>query len=129
MKGEPCDRRSPFRPIPLLSFEHASASVYRGFSEILLDAQELIIFTNTIRAGRRAGFDLPGIGSHRNIRNRRIFGLSGTVRYHSRVAGFVSHLNGIQRFGEGTNLIDLDQDGIADTSLNAFEQALRIGHE
>src|SRR5215467_2293069 len=43
--------------------------------ELLLDAQELVVFGGAVRARQRAGLDLPAIGGNREIRNGGILGL------------------------------------------------------
>ncbi len=46
-----------------------------------------------------------------------------------RVAGVGRHLHGFQRFGQGADLVDLDQNRIGDARLDAARQALGVGDE
>src|SRR5688572_28640421 len=48
---------------------------------------------------------------------------------HSGVGVFLRHLYGVERFGERTDLVDLDQDRVADAELDAFRQKLRVSDE
>ena len=41
----------------------------------------------------------------------------------------VGHLNGVEGLGEGTDLVDLDEDGVGGTHLDAFLQELHVGDE
>jgi hypothetical protein len=61
-------------------------------------------------ARQRAGLDLPAIGGHREVGDRGILGLAGTMRHHGRVAGFVRGFDRRERLGERADLVDLDQD-------------------
>ena len=45
------------------------------------------------------------------------------------VASAVGHLDGVQGLGQGADLVDLDQDGVANLLLNAGSQTLHVGHE
>ena len=45
------------------------------------------------------------------------------------IPGAVRHLDGFQRLGHGTDLIELDQNRIAAAKLNSLLQPLRIGHK
>jgi hypothetical protein len=37
----------------------------------------------------------------------------------------VGHLDGLQRLGEGADLVDLDQDRVGDAALDAFLEPVR----
>lgn len=45
------------------------------------------------------------------------------------IAGAVCHLDSFQRFRYGTDLVELDEDGVATALGNPFGQTLRIGYE
>ena len=51
------------------------------------------------------------------------------MRDHGGVAGAVGHLDGVQSLGQGADLVDLDEDGVADLLLDAHLQALHVGDE
>ena len=48
-----------------------------GIAQIFFNAQQLVVFGQTIRAGKRAGLDLQGIGSYGDISNGGIFSFAG----------------------------------------------------
>ena len=41
----------------------------------------------------------------------------------------MGHFNGVECFSQSTDLVDLDEDGVAATQVNAFLEELDIGHE
>ena len=51
------------------------------------------------------------------------------MRNHGGIAGAVCHLDGIQRLGQSTDLVDLDQDGVGNALLDTGGQALHVGDE
>ena len=48
---------------------------------------------------------------------------------HSRITRTLGHLNGGKSFGQGTNLVDLDEDGIRNTFFNTFLEDFGVRHE
>jgi len=51
------------------------------------------------------------------------------MAHHRGVAIALGQFYGVQRFGQGADLVDLDQDRVADTLFNAFSQDLGVGDE
>ncbi len=56
-------------------------------------------------------------------------GLAGAVGHDGGVAGPVGHLDGVQGLGQGADLVDLDEDGVAHLLLNAGLEPLGVGDE
>lgn len=88
-------------------------SVNGAFTQLLLDAHELVVLGHTVRAAHTARLDLAGIGGHGDIGNCGVLSLTRAVGGHGVVAMAMGHLDSFQRLGEGANLVDLDEDGIA----------------
>ena len=63
------------------------------------------------------------------VGDRRVFGFAGAVRYDCRKARFVRHLYRVHRFGDGADLVQLDEDGVAASVLNAFDEAFGVRDE
>src|SRR3954463_4427555 len=103
------------------------AAVERLLSELLLDAQELVVFGGAIGARKGASLDLTAIGGNREVGDGGILGLAGAVRHHRGVAGLVRHLDGGERLGQRADLVDLDQDRVGPSGLDAFGEALDVG--
>ena len=51
------------------------------------------------------------------------------MRHDSRVSGTLRHLDGLQCLGQSTDLVDLDQDGVAEATCDAIGQALGVRDE
>ncbi len=58
-----------------------------------------------------------------------VFGFAAAVRDHCGVAGGLGHLDGFQGLGQRANLVELDQDRVADALLDAFLEDAGVGHE
>ena len=104
-------------------------SVNGTIAQFLLDTKQLIVLRHTVGTAQRTGLDLAAVRSDRDISDRSVLGLSGAVRGHGRVSMTVCHLDGVQRLGQGTDLVDLDQDRVGATLLDSLRQELHIGHE
>ena len=84
-----------------------------------------------MRSVRRggAGLDLPGAHGDGEIGDEGVFGFAGAVRDDGGVAGLAGHLDGVDRFGDGADLVELDQNRVGDAFGDAALQALGIGDE
>src|SRR3954451_24786007 len=103
------------------------AAVERLLAELLLDAQELVVFGGAIGARKGAGLDLSAIGGDREVRDGRILGLAGAVRHHRGVARLVRHLDGRERLGQRADLVDLDQDRVGEAAGDAIGEPRHVG--
>src|SRR3546814_8022047 len=65
----------------------------------------------------------------RDIGNGGVFGFSGAMRHNGRIARALGHLDGGEGFGQGSDLVDLDQYGIGHAKLDASLENLGIGYE
>src|SRR5450830_375065 len=98
-------------------------------AQVFFDAQQLVVLGDAVAAAHRTGLDLAGVGAHRDVGNGRVFGFARTVRDHGRIAGHLGHFDGLEGFGQGADLVDLDQDRVGDALVDAFLQDLGVGHE
>src|SRR6185436_512251 len=120
---------SPWRSSTTLCTYRAPSGEARGGTELLFDAQQLVVLADPVGAACRSGFDLARRGADREIGNRRILGLAGAVRDDRRVAGVGCHPYRVEGLGDRPDLIQLDQQRVADVVGDAFLQDLRVGHE
>ena len=97
----------------------APARVPGGAAQFLFDAEQLIVFGDPIGPARRSGFDLTGRCPDSQVRDGRVLGFSGPVRDDRAVVGVARHLHGVQRFGHRADLIELDQQCVADADLRS----------
>jgi len=89
--------------------QRSRSRINRIFAEQLFDAKQLIVFRQTIRAAQRTSFNLSAVRRDRDVRNRRIFRFAGTMRKNGGVFIELRELNRIERFGERTDLVHLDE--------------------
>ena len=92
-----------------------------------MDPQKLIILGIPVRTAGRTCFDLSGSASYRQICDKGILGLAGSVGDHRAISRMLGHLHCIQGFREGSDLIYLDEDGIGNFKLNTAAQTFDIG--
>lgn len=107
----------------------ALAGITGGFAQILFNAEQLVVLRHALTAAGGTGFDLAGIHRNRQIGNGGILRLAGTVRHNGGITRAVGHLNGVQGFGQRTDLIQLNQDGVAAAVLNALLQTLGVRYK
>src|SRR4051794_13547261 len=62
--------------------ERARSGVPGGVTELLLDAQELVVLGDPVRAGRRAGLDLATADGHGQVGDRGVLRLARPVAHH-----------------------------------------------
>ena len=85
-------------------------------------AEKPIIFGNALASAGGARFDKGGVHGDGNIGKGRILRFSRTVRKNKFVAVILCHFNHLHRFGERSDLVWLDQNGIGCPHLHsAFE--------
>src|SRR6476620_3430605 len=99
-----------------------STSETRGAAEIFFDAQELIVFGDSIRARQRSRFDLSGISRDGEIGDERILRLAGAMRDNRGETVSLRQFDAIQRFRERADLIDLDQNRIRNPEIDSLLQ-------
>ena len=98
-------------------------AVADAIAELLLDAQQLVVFGDAVAAAGRAGLDLPRRRADGQVRDRAVLGLAGAVRDDRGVAGVARHRDRVERLRHGADLIQLHEQRVAD----AFGDALRAG--
>src|SRR5690606_18936448 len=74
-----------------LAAELGAALVRSLPAQLLFDAQQLVVLGHAIRTAQRTGLDLTRGSTNSQVGNGVIFGFTGTVRDHCRVAGGLRH--------------------------------------
>ena len=77
------------------------------------DADEFIILSDAVSAGKGAGFDLAGAEADSEVSDGDILGLTGTVRHDGLKAGFFSEEDSVDSFGQSADLVRLNQNSVA----------------
>src|SRR5271168_1579982 len=100
-----------------------------GAAQGFFDAEELVVFGDAVGAGGGAGFDLAGAHGDYEIGEEGVFGFAAAVGDDGGVIGFAGHFDGFDGFADGADLIELDEDGVADAFGDAAGENFRIGDE
>ena len=90
------------------------AAVDGVVAELFLDAEELVVFGDAVGAAEGAGLDLAGVGGHGEVGDGGVLGLAGAVADDRGVAVLAGQLDGVEGLGEGADLVDFDEDRVAD---------------
>ncbi len=86
--SEPASRRGTPRHARLLVARQRRQSREAGrLTQVLLNPQQLVVLGHAVRTGRRARLDLSRVDRHRQVGDRRVLGLTRTVRDHRAVGG------------------------------------------
>src|SRR5438874_3649317 len=123
------DLRSGLCDRPRLLEECGLAVEPRRGTKLFFDPQKLIVLCDAVGAAGRAGLDLPSRGSHGEIGDKSIFGFAGAVGDDGVVARSARQLDRLNRFGDASDLIQLDKNRVRDSLLDPSRQPLRIRHE
>src|SRR5690606_14567102 len=112
-----------------LTAELGTSLVRRLAGQLLFDAKQLVVLGNAVRAAQRASLDLTSGSAHGEVGDGVVFGFAAAVRDHRGVAGGLGHLDGFQGLGQRADLVELDQDRVADALLDTFLEDAGVGHE
>ena len=80
-------------------------------------------------ARSRTGLDLSGVGSDGDVGDGCVFGLTRNGGDDSGVAVALSEFDGAEGFGERTDPVNLNEDGVCAAELDAFFEVLDVGDE
>lgn len=103
------------------------ASVDGVGTELLLDTEDLVELGKTLGTGRGTGLDLTGTETDSDVSNGDVLGLTGAVGDHDTPVVGVGVLGGLDRLGQGTDLVDLQQKGVARLELDGLLDAEGVG--
>jgi len=95
---------------PFLS--EGAACEHGGAAQDLLDAEQFVVFGDSVRAGGRAGLDLAAVGGDGDVGDGGVLGFTGAMAEDGLVPAELGELDSVEGFGQGTDLVDLDEDGV-----------------
>src|SRR6516225_1058352 len=113
----PPRRRPQLGPVP------------RRLTEVLFEAQQLIVLGDAVRAADRACLDLAGVGGHGNVGDGRVLGFAAAVADDRSEVVAPRQFDGVERLGQRADLVHLDQDAVARLFADAVSQAFGVGDE
>merc|ERR1719245_2900103 len=106
-----------------------AASVLALGAELLLDAQQLVVLGKALRAARSSGLDLASAQAHGEVGNERVLGLAAAVAGHHAPASGFGHIHRLDGLGDASDLVNLQQEGVASLLIDRLLHALRVGHQ
>src|SRR5205085_1157209 len=107
----------------------AAAGESRRGSEFLFDTEQLVVFGDAIGPARRTGFNLPRGGADCEVRDGGVLGLARTMRNNGAVVRVLRHFHRVERFSDRTDLIQLDEERVADALRDAALEDFGIRDE
>lgn len=105
----------------------AGAGVDGVAAELLLDTEDLVELGKTLGTGRGTGLDLAGAETDDNVGDGNILGLTGSVGDHDTPASAEGILGGLDSLGDGTDLVDLEEEGVAGLGLDGLLDESGVG--
>src|SRR3546814_5231264 len=97
-------------------------------AQLLLDAQKLIVFRDALASSGRAALDLPRVHRDGQVGDRGVLGLARAVRQHRGVARAVREVDRVERLRQGSDLVDLHQQGVRRAAGDALGQEIGRAH-
>mmetsp|Transcript_35776 Transcript_35776/g.82841 ORF Transcript_35776/g.82841 Transcript_35776/m.82841 type:complete len:509 (-) Transcript_35776:20-1546(-) len=94
----------------------------------LLDAKELVVLGSTLTTARRTRLDLSRLEAHGEVGDVVVLSLARTVGGHDAPAVLLGELNGIDRLGDGANLVHLEEEAVGGLRLDRLLDLGRVGH-
>mmetsp|Transcript_35903 Transcript_35903/g.94395 ORF Transcript_35903/g.94395 Transcript_35903/m.94395 type:complete len:425 (-) Transcript_35903:517-1791(-) len=98
-------------------------------AELLLDAQQLVVLGEALRAARRARLDLARLQPHGEVGDERVFCLSRAVGGHHAPVGALGERHSLDGLGDGADLVDLEQQRVARRLVNRLLHARGVGDQ
>jgi 4-amino-4-deoxy-L-arabinose transferase-like glycosyltransferase len=117
------------RPPPESSSAPEGVTIGSARTQLLGDREQAIVLGGALGAAGGARLDLPRATGHRQISDEGIFGLARAVRDDRAISRLRGARHGRARLAQRADLIDLDQDGVADTVGDAACEQLFVGDE
>ena len=113
----------------LVEAEGLDARIDRVSAKIFFDAEKLIVLRDPLGAVGGASLDLASVKGNHEVGDRGILGLAAAVADDGGIAGVLGHLDRIDGFGEGANLVQFDENGVGGAEIDALLNVLGIGDE
>jgi len=115
------------RPLHVDSGAEVLAAVDGIAAELFLDTEDLVELGKTLRTGWSTSLDLTTAKTNSDVSNGDILGLARTVRDHDTPSCAVGILGGLNGLGDGTDLVDLEEKGVASLGLDGLLDELWVG--
>ena len=98
-------------------------------TKLLLDTEDLVELGETLRTGGSTSLDLASAETDDDVSDGDILGLTRAVRDHDTPVSAESVLGSLDSLGDGTDLVDLQEKGIARLLLDGLlDELLSLIH-
>ena len=108
--------------------ESLGAGVRGLVSELLLNLEQSVVLGNSLRSAGSTSLDLTGPQSNGQVGNVLRGGLTRSVGGHDTPVVGLGELNSLDRLGDGSDLVDLQQETVTGLLLNGSLDPLGVGH-
>src|SRR5450830_1690898 len=106
-------------------YERGVSSIGSLVAELLFDAHELIVLLDTFTTAGGARLQVTCAHADGEVGNKAVDRLATAVRNHGSPSGLPCQRDGSDGLGQGTDLVQLDEDGVGrvlvDAALDAFD--------
>lgn len=95
----------------------------------MFDGEEAVVFGDAVAAGQGAGFDLREVPGDGKIGDGCVFRFARAMRDDGDVAMGFGKVDAGESFGEGADLIGLNEDAVGDVFSDASLEKRGVGHK
>jgi hypothetical protein len=96
-------------------------------AQLLLDAQDLVELGETLASCGGTGLDLSAPDADDDIGDGHVFRFAGAVRHHDAPSSGEGIFGGLNSFGDGADLVDFEEEGIAGLELDGLFDERGVG--
>lgn len=96
-------------------------------TKLLLNSEKLVVLGESLRSRRSTSLDLASSETDGEISNGGILGLTGSVGNHDTPLGVVRVVGGLDGLGDGTDLVDLEEEGVSRLLVNGSLDSDGVG--
>ena len=105
----------------------AHAGVLSGSTKLGLNAEKLVVLGRSLATAGSSGLDLASAKTNSEIGDVVVLGLSRSVAGHDAPSVLLGKLDGIDRLGDGTDLVDLKEQAVGRSLLNGLLDLNGVG--
>ena len=105
------------------------SSVDSFVSELLLDSKNLVVFGKSVGSAWGSRLDFSSSETANEISDEVILSLSTSVGDHNSPAGSLGHVACLDTLSYGTNLVHLEEEGIAQLLVDTSLHSSRVCHQ
>ena len=98
-------------------------------AQLFLNPQKLVIFRCSFTSARRSGFNLSASETNNQISDESVFSFAASVADHDAPALFVTHGGCFDGFGQGSDLVDFQEQRVARFLVDSCLDSGWVGDE